>query len=264
MKQAKTLAILNALVVFLVVFWNYYANTGVFGNNTVGSLSDQYNSLFTPAGYTFAIWGIIYLGLFYQAIYFLRQAFKESGEHQAILKSTPWLILANLANGVWIWLWLTEHLLLSVIVLFLITAFLLIAVIKLNMERWDAPVTYMAGVWWPIDIYVGWTALASIANTSIYLKYIGWSGGLDPETWTIIMIAVAVALNLFMIITRNMREFAVVGIWALVGIAVRHQNEVQEIMYAAYIGAAVLFIAINIHAYKNRATLPFVRRKVKN
>lgn len=260
----KFFALLNLIFLVIVVWWNYYANTGVINENTVGTLSDKYNSLFTPAGYTFSIWGIIYLGLIYQAFYFMKCAFSKKNENvDFINKGAPWLILANLANGAWLWFWLSEELFISVILLFAITAFLTIAVLKLNMERWDAPVKYMAGVWWPIDIYFGWVSLASIANLSIYLKSIGWDGGFAPETWTIIMIIVATVLNLFMVITRNMREFALVGIWALIGIAVRHSDEILSIHYAAIICASVLFISINVHAYKNRATLPFVKMKRK-
>jgi len=64
-------------------------------------------------------------------------------------------------------------------------------------------------------------------------------------------------LNIFMIITRNMREFAMVGVWALVAIAVRHWGEIPALQWTALAWAIVVFIAVSIHAYQNRDTNPF-------
>ena len=261
MNRTKILALLNILVLGGTIFWNYYANTGIINGNDVGSLSDQYNSLFTPAGYTFAIWGFIYLGLTYQSIYFVKCAFSQKRENDFIVKAGPWVILANLANSAWLWFWLNEEIGTSVILLLAITFFLLIAVLRLNMEKWDAPVNYMAGVWWPIDLYIGWVSVASIANLSIYLKTIGWSAGLSEVGWTVTMILVAFTLNVFMVISRNMREFAVVGIWALMGIAAQHWGEISAIQWTAVACSAGLFITINIHSYLNRHTLPIFKSR---
>ena len=264
MKQSKFWAVINALILVVLIFWNYYSNTGIVEGETVGSISDKYPSLFTPAGYTFSIWGVIYLALLYQAVYFLYVSFKTGEDDSAVSIAAPWLILANICNGLWLWFWLHESIGTSVILIFLVFIFLMIAVLKLNMERWDAPVKYMAGVWWPIDIYVGWLAVACIANTASWLNAIGWASEDSGVQWTISVLVLAVIVNLFMIISRNMREFAVVGIWALIGIAVRHWGIIPEIQYTALGGAIVLFIAVNIHAYQNRDTLPFIKLPEKS
>ena len=61
-------------------------------------------------------------------------------------------------------------------------------------------------------------------------------------------------MGMFMIKTRNMREFAAVGIWALVAIAYRQWDAIPLIQWTALSGAVILFIAIAIHGYLNRAT----------
>jgi hypothetical protein len=53
----KVLQIGNGIAFILTIFINYLSNTGILNNTTIGEVSDSYNSLFTPAGYTFAIWG---------------------------------------------------------------------------------------------------------------------------------------------------------------------------------------------------------------
>ncbi|MBD3638268.1 MAG: hypothetical protein HUJ25_13025, partial [Crocinitomicaceae bacterium] len=68
--QNKALAIVHMLILLALIFWNYYSNTGVIDGNTVGSVSKEFDSLFTPAGYTFGIWALIYMGLLYYVIIF--------------------------------------------------------------------------------------------------------------------------------------------------------------------------------------------------
>lgn len=259
----KAVAIINLLVLAGTIYWNYLSNTGIISDETVGSMSDKYNSLFTPAGFTFAIWGIIYLGLIWNAFYTLKAAFKNT-DNDFISKGTPWLILANITNCVWIVSWLNEYLGLSVILLFSCLIFLTTAVIKLNMEKWDAPLRFMAGVWWPIDIYFGWVIVACIANTSAYLNSIEFSLGVSEVSWTIIMIAIATLLNIFLVLKRNLREVAAVAIWAIYGIVSRHWDSIAEIKWAGLICIGLLFITTGLHAFKNRATLPLVGKFFKN
>lgn len=112
--------------------------------------------------------------------------------------------------------------------------------------------------WWPISIFAGWISIATIANIAAYLSKIGWSGGfLTPIDWTIVMIVVATLLNLVLIYTRGMREFAVVGVWALIAIYVRHQNSYESIAMTALVGAAFIFISVFVHAFMNRKINPF-------
>jgi len=57
------LAIGNVLAFVAVLVVNYLAVTLPIGGMTTGALSDLYPNLFTPAGITFSIRGIIYLFL---------------------------------------------------------------------------------------------------------------------------------------------------------------------------------------------------------
>jgi len=259
MKNNKVLASLHLLVLVALIFWNYYSNTGVINNNTVGSVSDSLNNLFTPASYAFAIWGLIYLGLLALALYMIVCAFRGDTS-RFISKAAPPLILAHLGNALWLWFWLNESIGASVFVMVFILISLIAAVLRLNMERWDAPLKFIALVWWPVDLYFGWISVATIANISAYLGKINWTGGLSEVTWTVIMIAVATGLALFMIFSRNMREYAGVFIWALIAIALRHSGQIETISYSAWAAVIIIGIASSIHAYRNRETLPMLRK----
>ena len=257
----KLYAILNTLVILSVIFWNYWSNTGGINGKSVGGLSDEYFNLFTPAGYAFSIWGIIFIGLVVLGVNQLKLAFSESKHSESIIQIGPWLIIANLGNAAWLWFWLNEQTGISVLVMLAILFSLIQIILRLNMERWDAPLKVIATVWWPICIYSGWIAVATIANVAAYLAKMDWQVLFSAQQWTVIMISVAGLLNLFMIYTRNMREFASVGVWAITAIAVRHWGELPLLQWAAVFWAGVLLIAVALHGYKNRDTNPFNKLK---
>lgn len=253
-------SILHLVTLAGLIYWNYYSNTGVVDGKTVGSVSDKYDNLFTPAGYAFAIWGIIYLGLIVLAFYMVYRSFIRSKSAEFVTKAAPTLILAHFSNAAWLWFWLKEETGITVFIMVFTLTMLTWTVIRLDMQRWDAPLKFIAFVWWPVDLYMGWISVATIANFSAHLAGIGWSGGMPEITWTILLITVATALSIFMIFKRNMREFGGVVIWALIGIAVRHWDTIPTLQWTAVIGITIIGISASLHAYKHRATLPFVRK----
>lgn len=268
--MTKALSIANALMVGATIAWNYTAGTSGINGNTVSSLSREYDTLFTPASYAFSIWGVIFIGLVANAAYLLRAAFKSASSdkspteesrtdesRQTIRKMVPPLLVANAANCLWVWLWLSEHTGASVVTILVLLAALATAVWRLDMAKWDAPLRTIAWIWWPVAIYVGWVTVAAIANLTAYMQKVGWLDGIELP-WTLAMIALATVINVVVVIRRNLREFACVGIWALVAIAQRQRAVEELVANAATAGAAVLVVLCCAHAYQNRKTLPFV------
>lgn len=254
----KLYAIINALVLAVVIWWNYYSNTGNIGGKTVGELSAEYDNYFTPAGYAFAIWGLIYLALTAQAVFFLRRAFSASKDSEFLSQIGPYLIIANIFNAGWLWFWLTENTGLSVVTMLGILLCLVIVILGLRMNLTKESRVVQVLVRTPISIYAGWITVATVANISAYLAKVGWEGGpFDAITWTIIMMAVATGLHLFLIWTRSLRESALVAIWALVAIGVRHKEIESSLAASAFVAAAILCLAVSYHGYQNRKTNPF-------
>ncbi len=71
------------------------------------------------------------------------------------------------------------------------------------------------------------------------------------------LITVATVIYLLLIRFRNMREAALVGVWAFIAIAVKQWQGNQSIVIAAIAAAVILFIAVAVHGFKNRNTSPF-------
>ncbi len=244
----KVYAILNTLVIFGVIFWNYYSNTGAINNTTVGELSDQYANLFTPAGYAFAIWGLIFLGLIFFGAHQLRLAFFGGDHSETILEVGPWLLIANFGNAVWLWFWLNERTGVTVLVMLVILVALLKVIIRLQMQLDRVSWLQRAFVWWPIALYSGWITVALIANVAAYLVKLQWSAVFTEVQWTLIMISVAAIVNLLVLYRRKIGLFAGVGVWALIAIAIRHKAGEPLLFYTAIGWALLLMIAIAVHS----------------
>ncbi|WP_225035445.1 tryptophan-rich sensory protein [Winogradskyella sp. SM1960] len=256
----KTLQVGNTIALIFTIVINYLSNTGLLNNTTIGEVSNSYRSLFTPAGYTFAIWGLIYVMLLGFVIYQGRSLFVKVKNDDFVLKTGWWFMLSCLFNSLWVFAWIYEYTGVSCIFIFLLLFSLLKIVVNNRMELDDEPLPIIAFVWWHFVIYSGWVTVASIANVSTYLVKMGWDGfGLSNVTWAIILIIIAVVINVVMTWKRNMREFALVGAWALIGIGNANKLTNDTIMYIAFIGAAILIISSSIHAFKNRDTNPFVK-----
>jgi len=232
-KMKKIYAILNLLVIILLIPWNYYINSVGVNGNSVADLSAKYFNLFTPAGYAFSIWGLIFLALLAHGIFQVKSVFSDDMPDDFVLGIGPLLLIANLGNAAWVWVWLSEYTTLSVGIMLTILISLLMIVIRLNMKRWDAPVSIRRWVWFPISLYSGWITVATIANISAYLAKMEWQPIFSEIVWTVIMILIATLVNFLIIRARNMRVFAGVGVWALVAIAVRHWGNIPMLQWTA-------------------------------
>lgn len=253
----KLLQIFNGIAFICVIIMNYLSNTGLLNNTTIGEVSKQYQTLFTPAGYAFSIWGIIYLLLAGFVFYQGRSLFVAVRNDDFLLSTGWWFVISCIANCLWIVAWIYDYTILSSIFIFLLLFSLIKIVIKNKMELFDAPFSVIVFLWWPFVIYSGWVTVASIANVSAVLVKHNWNGfGVSPTIWTILLIGIATIINLVVTWKRNMREFALVAAWALIAIYVANSDANNAVAYTSIIAAIVLTVSSFAHSFINRATNP--------
>ena len=254
----KKYAILNLASVVIAIGVNYISQALRLNNTTIGEISATYDNLFTPASYAFSIWGIIFLSLITYGIFQVRRAFFSNKESKFIVQTGYWFVAANLLNAAWVFACVYDYTGLSVIIMLGILVSLVKIILNSKMELINTSVATIVFIWWPIGLYTGWIAVATIANIAMYLTKVGWDGGLLSDiNWTIIMIVIAVLLNTIVLWKRKMREFAVVGVWALFAIYSRHKDNFETIAYTALGGSILLLVLILIHAVKNRKASSF-------
>lgn len=250
------LPIFNTIGFALVLIMNYLATSLPLAGRNTGEISDLYPNLFAPAGFTFAIWGIIYLLLLLFIIYQIR--FLGKKEQPLFLEKISWLFFIScLANATWLLAWHHLKIGIALIIMLVILASLFNIYQRLNIGKSEATISEKWLVHLPFSVYLGWITVATIANTTIFLVSVGWDG--QPPSavfWTIITIAAAVSINLWALWSRKDFAFALVGIWALWGIFQKRIGDLSAddgaIETATLIGMALIIIGILSTFFKRK------------
>ena len=247
----KFLTIFNTVALILTIAVNYFSNAGMLNGNSIKTISDRYASYFTPAGYAFSIWGLIYLGLTGFICYSIIK--RKDQKTQAIVTNIGWwFIFSCLANSFWVIAWLNDHLILSVILMVVLLFSLTVVIDRTRMELDAHPLKEYVFIYWPFALYAGWITVALIANVSALLTKLRWDGwGIPAQHWAVGMIVVAGLVNVIMVKSRNLREFAAVGIWALIAIANNGQPDNALIIYTCYGVSVVIFGFIIVNGMKS-------------
>jgi benzodiazapine receptor len=243
-------AVMLSVVATVVV--NGLANALPLNGVTTGEISDGFDVLFVPAGYVFAIWSLIYLGLFAYGIYQALPAQKENPRLRAI----GWpFVVGSIANMVWIFLWHYGYLALTVVAMLALLASLIVIYQRLGTGRTrvSRAETWLVRV--PFSIYLGWITVATIANITNLLWASGWNGfGLSAEAWFVIMLGATVIIAGLMAYTRGDVAYLLVLVWALVGIAVKHAG-LQPLVVASLIAAGLVGVAVIVAAVRSRRVM---------
>ncbi|PWW25589.1 hypothetical protein DFO73_113190 [Cytobacillus oceanisediminis] len=218
--------ILQLLAYLLMVTANVLANILPLNGQTTGGISKNLDVLFTPAGYVFSIWGLIYILL---GMWIVRQ-FPEKRRNLPIYKRTSILfILTCILNSLWIFAWHYEYFRISVFVMIS----LLIALISLYRKAKNSDPDFLDIA--PFSTYLAWISVATIANSSYYLVYIGLIGTGPPEIWwTYIMLAFSAALALMYRIKNDDWVYPLVFVWAFIGIGINNFYDYPNVAFTAY------------------------------
>ncbi len=242
-------------VTLLTISVNGLANALPINGIQTGQISDKYFTLFTPAGYVFAIWGVIYLGMLAYMVY---QALPSQRTNPRLRAIGWWYVFGNLANTIWIFFWHYEQMLVTVGLIVILLVSLVMAYLRLAPAR-QVPGLVSRGEWWTthltFSIYTAWVTVATVANVATYLVSVGWDGGfLSPAVWTVILLLVATGIGLLFLARWRDAAYVAVLVWAFIGIAVNH-SEVTLVSWTAAALAGVLAVLAVAALVKGRKTV---------
>jgi hypothetical protein len=227
----------NLLTVVLDLTVNVLASTLPLNGQNTGEISDRFQVYFVPAGYVFSIWGIIYIGWIAFTIFQFQPSQKESPR----LRKLGYLFaIGNIANAAWLFCWHYNVFGLSVLVMLALLGLLIASYLRLDVNR--TSVTRVE--YWSVDtmfsVYLGWITVATVANITDWLYFVGWDGfGISAQVWAVIMLAIASLLGLAMAITRRDVGYLAVLVWAFIGIAAK-QTSAPMVVTSAWIAAVVM------------------------
>lgn len=179
-----------------------------------------------PAGYAFAIWGLIYGWLVVSAVYgVVRHADTtawNSARWPLILSlgaGTPWLAVAN-ASAVW-----------ATVLIFVMAASAIAALLR----------TPSGDIWLykvPVGIYAGWLTAASFV--SLGSTSAGYGIATDALGWAYIGIIGALVVAVPVLVRANAPSYGLTVVWALFAIIVA--NGIQTWTVSALAGVGILVL----------------------
>ena len=242
---------LVAVTYLAMVAMNFLANALPLNGRRTGDISDAYPSLFTPAGFTFSIWGVIYLLLGAHVLYQLGlfRGSPDTAEQSALLNRVGVLFaISSLANTAWVFAWHYDNIPLSAVLITVILACLALIVTTLRSANLAGRRRWLIGV--PFSVYFGWTTVAVVANMTVLLVSRGWDGfGLADSTWAVIMVLVAMVIGTTTMLRNRDVAYGVVLVWAYFGILIR-QTSADGLggRYPAIIAAVIASLVIYVVA----------------
>ncbi|NJP38746.1 tryptophan-rich sensory protein [Alkalicoccus luteus] len=246
----KKLAVINLITLIIVIGMNALANYLPLNNNTTGELSEQVNVLFTPGGYVFSIWSVIYSLL---AIWAVRAVFtKHRGDREAVRAIGLLFVLSSVWNTAWLFAFHYEWFAVSMIPMgaLFITLIMIYAAIRRAGK---------VSVWTklPFSIYMGWISVAFIVNIGILFNSIGLEDGflLSNVAWTVVIIAAGALIAAGVMQFLRDAVYPAVFVWAYLGIFVERADAYPAIAWTALAGALFITAAIGVFLMKKRRIL---------
>jgi len=240
------------------VVFNILSPLGVFGGTDNAELSEKYPTPITPAGYTFAVWGLIY---FCQAVFTIYQALPGQRESEKLDRISPFVSLAFALNSLWLVVFSYEYLWAALVV---ITSYLL-SLLKVYLIL--DPYYFEPGsntkdilcVWLGFSANLAWVTVATLLNLTISITTtFQVSSSETIEDWSIGLIFLAVFLCLYYSIVRVDPMYSAVSIWALVGISNGPYDPPKEFAIGGAVVVTALFLIGSAYVVLQRIYGPSV------
>ncbi|WP_462422166.1 tryptophan-rich sensory protein [Salinicoccus sp. Marseille-QA3877] len=200
--------VLGYFIAFVImIIMNYTAGS------SVGNVADDNPTIIQPAGFAFAIWGLIYVLIF---IWMVKLFFSKGDQFSVSIaeRLKYWPIINFILNGVWIVAFTQQWMVISTIVILalLFTLFRMHTITSAELYHWYDRL--------PFSIYFGWVTIASIVN--IFTAFSNYNIesllGMSELVWTIIAIMAAALIGIFIAGFFNDWLYPLVLIWPFFGI----------------------------------------------
>lgn len=230
---------------------NALANILPINGYNTGQISAFYPNKFVPAGFTFSIWGIIYMLLLAYnitiTIFLTRSNLTSHPAQEYIQRVNRFYWWTCACNILWILCWHYLQVELSLLVMFQLLIILIRLFISGRKGIRMFPLWLQTLLIAPFTVYLGWISVATIANITAYLVKINWKGGpLEPEIWSAVMITIAIVLSLFMLLRFRIAGFPLTIAWALWGIRAGQGAESELLWRISSAGVICLLVVVFI------------------
>lgn len=236
--------VVNIFALGATITINALANILPINGMNSGEISDLYPSLFTPAGYVFSIWSLIYLLLIAFVVF---QALPSQKDNPRLGRLGYAFAASCVFNFLWIFAWHYRYVFLSELLIIGVLVSLLVSYQRLQTEqvnkgairvsRVERITTHLA-----FSVYTGWLTVAVVANTCVLLLEWGITGGSFAPLWGVVTVLAALGIGAAFTYLRKDVAYGFVLVWAFAGIAVAQAGQTASVVITAVLAAGFMFI----------------------
>jgi hypothetical protein len=247
-RQDRLRAIAVAATAIAQVIASPLTTLAIGPSSDTGAISDDNISPVTPAGYAFAIWGLIYLGCIALAVY---QVLPDQQHREVHRRTGWWLVGAFSASAMWIPIFGSRLLWLAQVVILALVACLAVAATRLASMT-PAATSERILLRLPVMIYLGWVVLASAAGFGTTFRSLGLpeAGGLVTVVSLILVAVATVAAVIIVLRLTAVAGFVFAACWALVAVAVGTYD--SSVRFAAIVSVGAVVIALIVRSLRTR------------
>ncbi len=240
-----------------MIYVNYLSINLPLNGYTPQDLSEKYENLFVPAGFTFSIWGIIYTMIIIFLVGQLVAALNNSSLYDNV---KSFFLQTCILNSFWLVAWHYEYITLSLLIMISLLLTLIQYYLKNDFGTDRYSFLQKILIHAPFSLYLGWISVATIANVTTFLVNSGWDGApIGEANITAVMIITAALLGMIMQFRRGDVLYGLVIIWALYGIYAKRTsvdlNPDFIIIYALLGGMVCVALTIFFNVLKRRQLL---------
>ena len=203
---------------------SYLTQAGALGGR-VGDESDRFATLIVPAGYAFAIWGLIFL---LDLVFAGWQASSDRATDRPLAALRPWAAACFALTAAWTPVFGQQAWLAAVVIIWLALASALRAAwLAAQADRGSAAASLVARV--PLALHAGWLSLAAFANTAQLALAMGWTSEstqwpTSAGLWLGAAALIGVAQRALATAPACLLAYTAAAVWGLVGVLVEQRS----------------------------------------
>jgi hypothetical protein len=226
---------------------SWLTQSGAFGGD-IGAESNRFNTLVVPAGYAFAIWGLIFL---LDVLFSAWQAASSRAQDRALNALRPWAIAGFVLTAAWMPVFAQQAYTAALAIIWAaLAAMLAAALIAARAVPGSAAASPLARV--PLALHAGWLSLAAFVNTAQWALAMGLTSEATQLPLSLGLWLLAGVLLLWtqraMPSAPALLAYTAAAVWGLVAVVVKQRGQALEGAATSAMVAAGLLLALLLHA----------------
>ena len=233
--QKYLLLIVSLLVIGFTSLVSIPGSPYLIGGMTQADISNMFPTAITPAGITFSIWSVIYLSWIIAGIYlaFFYQKNLSTQERKSLITFSSAIALTWVWLVPWGYIWIGTALIVMIVILGLLKY-------SFHHTRTSHPLLKYS-----VELTLGWINIATVANITIWLVSLGFTGGTLPEIyWAIGVLGLALLLTAYYQCRYRAYIISTVFLWTMLGVAIAHPDLVITTIIYSLITALNMVLSL--------------------